>query len=111
MQLASNPPFGAMSVPQLMELCLVMWHVVYAEGGGLPQSRAARSRDLAIQAACELLSQSFDVRRVIEPNGVFIERTELDGHFDGGRFPGLRRQDGIQANLITQNAARNVSRV
>ena len=46
-----------------------------------------------IRMACELLSQSCDVRRVIEPNGSFIERPELDEHFDGGRFPGLRRQE------------------
>ena len=69
----------------------MMWHVVFAERGGLPQSRAARSRDSAIRVACELLSQSCDVRRVIEPNGSFIERGELDEHFDSGRFPGLRR--------------------
>jgi hypothetical protein len=69
----------------------MMWHVVFAERGGLPQSRAARSRDSAIRVACELLSQSRDVRRIIEPNGSFIERPELDEHFDGGRFPGLRR--------------------
>ena len=68
-----------------------MWHVVYAECGGLPKSRAARSRDAAIRTACELLSQACDVRRVIEPNGSFIERAELDEHFDSGRFPGLRQ--------------------
>jgi hypothetical protein len=38
-----------------------MWHVVFSEHGRLPQSRAARSRDHAIQVACELLSQSLDV--------------------------------------------------
>ena len=70
----------------------MMWHVVFVERGGLPQSRAARSRDAAIQAACELLNWSCDVWRIIEPNGLFIERAELDEHFDGGRFPGLRRQ-------------------
>ena len=69
----------------------MMWHVVFAERGGLAQSRAARSRDSAIQVACELLSQCCDVRRIIEPRGSFIERSELDEHFDGGRFPGLRR--------------------
>ena len=66
-----------------------MWHVVYAEPGQLPQSRAARSRDAAIHVACELLAQSYDVRRVLEPNGASIERAELDGHYDEGRFPGL----------------------
>jgi hypothetical protein len=69
----------------------MMWHVVFAEPGRLPQSRAAKSRDRAIQAACELLSQSLDVRRILEPNGRSIERPELDEHFDEGRFPGLRR--------------------
>ena len=69
----------------------MMWHVVYAEPGRLPQSRAAKSRESAIQAACELLAQSCDVRRIIEPNGAFIERQELDAHYDEGHFPGLRR--------------------
>ena len=66
-----------------------MWHVVFAEPGRLPQSRAARSRDAAIHVACERLAQSYDVRRVLEPNGTSIERAELDGHYDEGRFPGL----------------------
>ena len=68
----------------------MMWHVVFAEHGGMPKSRAARSREAAIQAACELLAQSHDVRRIIEPSGSFIERSELDAHYDEGRFPGLR---------------------
>jgi hypothetical protein len=68
-----------------------MWHVVFAESDGLPQSRAARPRDSAIQVACELLRQSYDVRRIIEPHGSFIDRPELDAHYDEGRFPGLRR--------------------
>src|SRR6266851_3721233 len=71
----------------------MMWHVVFAEHGGLAHSRAARSRDAAIHVACELLSQSYDVRRIIEPNGSFIERPELEAHFDEGRFPGLRQQE------------------
>ena len=58
----------------------MMWHVVFAEQGRLPQSRAARSRDHAIQVACELLSQSFDVRRILEPSGRSIERAELNEH-------------------------------
>lgn len=69
----------------------MMWHVIFAERGGLPTSRAARSREAAIHAACELLSLACDVLRIIEPNGSFIERAELDEHFDGGRFLGLRR--------------------
>jgi hypothetical protein len=71
----------------------MMWHVVFAEHGRLPQSRAARSRDHAIHVACELLNQSFDVRRILEPNGQSIERDELNEHYDYGRFPGLRRLD------------------
>ena len=66
-----------------------MWHIVFAEPGHLPISRAARSRDSAIHAACELLAQGRDVRRIVEPNGRFIERPELDEHYDEGRFPGL----------------------
>jgi hypothetical protein len=69
----------------------MMWHVVFAEHGELAQSRAARSRDSAIHVACELLDQSYDVRRIVEPNGSFIERPELNAHYDEGRFPGLRR--------------------
>ena len=68
----------------------MMWHVVFAEPGGLPKSRAARSRDSAIHVACELLHQAYEVCRVIEPNGSFIERAELDEHYDNGHFPGLR---------------------
>jgi hypothetical protein len=69
----------------------MMWHVVFADRDGRVVSRAARSRDSAIHVACELLSQSCDVRRILEPNGFSIERLELDEHFDEGRFPGLRR--------------------
>jgi len=68
-----------------------MWHVVFAEPGQLPQSRAARSRDAAIRIACELLAQSYDVRRILGPDGSSIERVELDEHYDEGRSPGLRR--------------------
>ena len=71
----------------------MMWHVVFAEHGRLPQSRAARSRDHANQVACELLNQSLDVRRILEPNGRSIEPAELYEHYDHGRFPGLRRLD------------------
>jgi len=71
----------------------MIWHVVFTGGDRPVQSRAARSRDAAIQVACELLSQSCDVRRIVEPHGASIERSELDQHFDGGRFPGLRRHD------------------
>ena len=58
--------------------------------GQLPNSRAARSRDTAIRTACELLAEGCDVRRILEPNGLSIERAELDEHYDAGRFPGLR---------------------
>ena len=78
----------------------MIWHVVFAERGGSVQSRAARSRDSAIYLACELLSQSCDVRRIVEPHGAPIERPELDEHFDEGRFPGLRRR----ADEITAQA-------
>jgi hypothetical protein len=67
----------------------MMWHVVFAEPGQLPRSRAARSRDAAIHVACELLAAGCDVRRVIEPSGSFIERAELNEHYDEGNFPGL----------------------
>jgi hypothetical protein len=69
----------------------MIWHVVFVERDGLVQSRAARSRDSAIHLACELLSQSCDVRRIVEPHGASIERPELNEHFDEGRFPGLRQ--------------------
>jgi hypothetical protein len=62
----------------------MMWHVVFAEPGRLPQSRATRSRDHAIQAARELIRQSVEVRRIIEPNGRSIERSELDRHLEDG---------------------------
>ena len=78
----------------------MIWHVVFTDGDGPVQSRAARSRNSAIQVACELLSQSCDVRRIIEPHGAFIERSELDQHFDGGRFPGLRRHDPAIAGEV-----------
>jgi hypothetical protein len=68
----------------------MIWHAVFAEPGQLPRSRAAGSRDAAIHAACELLTEGNDVRRIVEPGGSFIERAELDEHFDRGRFPGLR---------------------
>jgi hypothetical protein len=68
-----------------------MWHVVFAEHGRLPQSRAARSRDHAIQVACELLSQSFDVRRILEPDGRSIERAEINKHYDPSRLPVVRQ--------------------
>jgi hypothetical protein len=68
----------------------MIWHVVFAEPGRSVQSRAARSRDDAVHLACELLAQSCDVRRILEPNGSSIERAELEEHYDEGRFPGLR---------------------
>jgi hypothetical protein len=80
---------------RLEEPALVMWHVVFAERDERVQSRAARSRDTAIHVACELLSQALDVRRILEPNGKSIERSELDEHYDEGRFPGLRRCVGV----------------
>jgi len=55
----------------------MIWHVVFAELDGRVQSRAARSRDAGIRAACELMSQGHEVRRIVEPNGAFIESSEL----------------------------------
>ena len=69
----------------------MIWHVIYENRDSRVQSRAARSRDLAIHMACELLQQSYEVRRVIGPDGSVIERVELEAHYDEGRFPGLRR--------------------
>jgi hypothetical protein len=69
----------------------MIWHVIYADQNGRIQSRAARSRDLAIHTACDLLSQSCEVRRVIAPDGSAIERDELEAHYDAGQFPGLHR--------------------
>jgi hypothetical protein len=66
----------------------------------LPRSRAARTRDAAIHSACELLAQAYDVRRIIEPSGSFIERAEIDAHYDYGRFPGLRRSQQATLALI-----------
>jgi len=65
----------------------MIWHVIHEDSDGQMQSRAARSRDPAIQMACELLQQSYEVRRVIGPGGQVIERAELDGHYDNGHFP------------------------
>ena len=45
----------------------MMWHVVFEERDGKVVSRAARSRDYAIHVACELLSQAYDVRRILNP--------------------------------------------
>ena len=68
----------------------MVWHVIHENPDGQVASRIARSRDLAIQMACELLQQSSTVRRVIGPDGLTIELAELEAHYDEGRFPGLR---------------------
>ncbi len=68
----------------------MIWHMVFAEPGQLPRSRGTRSRDAAISAACDLLAEGREVRRIIEPGGAFIDRVEIDEHYDHGRFPGLR---------------------
>ena len=54
-----------------------MWHVVFAEPGQLPQSRAARSRDAAIHVACELLAADYDVRPRKSPNRKLVDRSLL----------------------------------
>ena len=69
----------------------MIWHVIYEDKDGRIQSRAAQSRDLAIHMACELLQQTYEVRRAIGPNGSVLECVELEAHYDEGRFPGLRR--------------------
>jgi hypothetical protein len=69
----------------------MIWHVIYEDRDDRVQSRAARSRDLAIHMACQLLRQSSYVRRVIGPDGSVIERVELEAHYDEGRFPGFWR--------------------
>ena len=68
-----------------------MWHVIFEERDGEVQSRVARSRDLAIQMACELLHTSHQVRRAIGPQGAVMEKDELEAHYDNGHFPGLRQ--------------------
>ena len=76
-----------------------MWHVVFAEPGLLPQSRAARSRDDAIRIACELLARSYDIRRILPPIGQAIERAEIEAHYDKGRFPGLHLVERSSSRL------------
>jgi hypothetical protein len=56
---------------------LPMQHVVFAEPGQLLRSRVARSRDAAIQVACELLSADFDVRPRKSPNRKLVDRSLL----------------------------------
>ncbi len=67
-----------------------MWHVIFEERDGRVVSRVARTRDLAIQTACELMKLRHVVRRAIGPSGITIEQAELDEHYDDGHFPGLR---------------------
>jgi hypothetical protein len=69
----------------------MIWHVIYKDRDGRVQSRAARSRDLEIHIACQLLQQPYCVRRAIGPDGSVIERVELEAHYDEGRFPGFWR--------------------
>ena len=56
----------------------MIWHLIYEDKDSRVQSRAARSRDVAIYMACELLQQSYKVRRVIGPDGVLIEHAESE---------------------------------
>ena len=37
----------------------MVWHVIYEDRDSRVKSRAARSRDLAIHMACELLKDSY----------------------------------------------------
>jgi hypothetical protein len=68
----------------------MIWHVIYEDRDVRVPSRAARSRDLAIYIAYELLQQSLEVRRAIGPDNAVTERAELDSHYDGGHFAGCR---------------------
>jgi hypothetical protein len=69
----------------------VIWHLIHEDKDSRVQSRAARSRNVAIHMACELLQQSYEVRRAIGPDGVVIEHAESEAHYDEDRFPRLRR--------------------
>ncbi|HME27673.1 MAG TPA: hypothetical protein VKI44_41185 [Acetobacteraceae bacterium] len=63
------------------------WHVIYEGQNGQVESRVARSREMAIQMACELLQQSCAVRRAIGPDGATIERAELEALYGTGPIP------------------------
>jgi hypothetical protein len=69
----------------------MIWHLIYEDKDSRVQSHAARSRDVAIYMACELLQQSYEVRRAIRPDGALIEHAESEAHYDEDRLPGLRR--------------------
>jgi hypothetical protein len=69
----------------------MIWHLIYEDEDRRIESRAARSRDVAINMACELLQQSYEVRRAIGSDRVVIEHAESEAHYDEYRFPGLRR--------------------
>ena len=84
----------------------MMWHVVFAGPARLPHSRAARSRDHAIHAACELLSQCFDVCRIFEPGGRLIERAELMNITIKAWFPGLRHLN-VSREMASPVSVRN----
>jgi hypothetical protein len=43
----------------------------------------------------------YDVRRILEPTGRSIERTEIDGHYDEGRCPGLRHVRPLEMAELT----------
>jgi hypothetical protein len=92
MRLAPNPKVIARRLQQRWEVTPV-WHVVFAQPGALAQSRAARSQDDAIRTACELHDQSFEVRRIIRPDGTFIERCELDARFEDSGYRRHYRPD------------------
>jgi hypothetical protein len=65
----------------------MIWHLIYEDEDRRIESRAARSRDVAINMACEFLQQSYEVRRAIGPDGVVIEHAESEAHYDEYRFP------------------------
>jgi hypothetical protein len=72
------------------ELRLTMWYVVYADRIGLVHTCAERSRDRAIRVACEFLNRSYEVRRVMGPDGSIVERPELDARNAEWKIPDRR---------------------
>ena len=72
------------------------------------RARRGRAMPRYTQRANSLL-RALTCAGVIDPRGAFIERAERGGHYDGGRFPGLRIPqepptgvDGRVAQLFAQ---------
>jgi hypothetical protein len=62
----------------------MIWHVIYADQNGTVQSRAARSSEHALDMAYELHRQSFEVRRIIAPDGSAIAHPLIDRRYAQG---------------------------